>query len=220
MRRIDKRPREPNELLSHRKSRDASYDNFEQKDALREPLVRDQGNLCCYCMCRIKPDHRDMKIEHYKCQARYPEFQLEWRNLLAACTGGEGLPPQHQTCDTSKGDTELTIDPREDRDVAKLKYLPDGRIEYDADGEAHALAIQKDLDLRLNLNSDTLKERRKAALESFKSSLVKELGAASWSRSKLEQRLTRSRRQRPLPPFFGAVEYWLEKKIRQRQGQR
>jgi uncharacterized protein (TIGR02646 family) len=217
MRHIIKRPREPKELVSYREAKKGiSYDDFTEKDALREPLVEDQGGLCCYCMCRIEPDEKHMKIEHYRSQARHPDLQLKWSNLLAACRGGERKPPQFQTCDTRRRDDDLTIDPQEDRDVHKLKYLPDGRIAYGGPDEARGRTIQEDLDRRLNLNCRVLKENRKAALEDVKNDLVRELGSGSWSPSKIERKLGVLREQRPLCPFLGAIEYWLEKKIRQR----
>ena len=65
------------------------YDNYADKDALRHALVTEQRGICCYCMGRIHNGSATMKIEHWRCQSRYPDEQLNYRNLLGACRGGD-----------------------------------------------------------------------------------------------------------------------------------
>jgi uncharacterized protein (TIGR02646 family) len=210
MRRIDKRPQEPRALLEYRKCGGKSYDDFPHKDTLREALVEDQGALCCYCMSRIEIDLGRMKIEHYRCQRLHPEQQIQWRNLLGSCTGGEGKPPRAQTCDTRKGDEEITVDPLS-KNVSRLHYQPDGRI-TSSDPE-----VQRDLDERLNLNSEVLKGNRRAALEGYRRALDVKLGPAkSWRRQALEGELARLREEKPLQELLGVLEYWLGKLIAKR----
>lgn len=110
MRQIIKK-REPRSLTEHRASSHADYENYADKQGLREAIVRDQGGICCYCMQRIKPDERRMKIEHWAAQDTNPERQLDYRNLLGACLGGQGHPLAQQHCDTRKGSQALTIHP-------------------------------------------------------------------------------------------------------------
>jgi hypothetical protein len=40
-----------------------------------------------------------------------PYRQLEYKNLLGACQGGEGQKPNKQHCDTKKGNIDLTFNP-------------------------------------------------------------------------------------------------------------
>lgn len=112
-------------------------------------------------MGRIHPDANAMKIEHWKCQARYPNEQLSYRNLLGACFGGEDRPHKDQHCDTRKGDRDLRWNPADpDRDIAsRLSYRTDGTIESD-DPE-----FNSQLNDVLNLNLAILKNNRKKVLD-------------------------------------------------------
>jgi uncharacterized protein (TIGR02646 family) len=121
---------------------DATYEEFENKDALRHPLLEDQGHLYCYCMRCISIGR--MKIEHYRSQKRHRDLQLDWKNMLAACTGGEGSPPPQQTCDTRKGEEDLTVDPQSsnvehlrgtDQPGFTFRIPNDGDVDGDVDGE-------------------------------------------------------------------------------------
>ncbi len=145
-------------LVEHRAQANANYDNYPDKDKLRESLLKEQGYICCYCMSRITSEQ--MKIEHWKPQTKYTALQLEYRNLLGACMGNQGTRPQNQHCDTRKGDIEITINPIEgDRNCENLvKYRPDGKI-YSEDE-----SINHDLNETLNLNLGFLKKNRSDAL--------------------------------------------------------
>lgn len=81
---------EPASLTAHRQTPHGSYDNYPDKAELRRALVGEQRGLCCYCMGRVRDDATGMKIEHWRCQRRHRDRELDYRNLLAACTGGEG----------------------------------------------------------------------------------------------------------------------------------
>ena len=85
---------EPASLAQHRHTPYADYDNYDDKDTLREHLVSDQRGLCCYCMSRIRPDADHMKIEHWRSQKEYPDKQLDYGNMLASCLGGGRTPPE------------------------------------------------------------------------------------------------------------------------------
>jgi uncharacterized protein (TIGR02646 family) len=209
VRRIHKRPQEPPALLAYRKTADPnrSYAAFPSKDELRAPLLEDQGELCCHCMRRI--DARDMKIEHYRSQHRYPEQALDWRNLLAACSGGEGRPHAMQTCDTRKADEDLALDPRTDG-VRVIRYLGSGRLVVDDPDHVD------DVERRLNLNATELQQARAQAIANLRRELARRFGSGSWRRQDLEHYLDRLRRRRPLPEFLAVYEYWLEKKLTQR----
>lgn len=149
---------EPRSLVKHRSQANANYDNYPDKEKLRESLLKEQGYICCYCMSRIKLD--EMKIEHWQPQTKYASRQLDYKNLLGACMGSQGARPQNQHCDTKKGDSEITINPIDgDKNCENLiKYRPDGKI-YSDD-----VSINHDLNETLNLNLDFLKKNRSDAL--------------------------------------------------------
>ena len=147
---------EPRSLTEHRNA-GRDYVDYQDKDGLREALVREQRGLCCYCMGRIRPNRDKMKIEHWRSQAHYPELQLNYRNLLGACPGGKGQPPCLQHCDTRKRDRDLLWNPA-DADHAietRVRYLPDGTI------KSNDRLFDRQLNEVLNLNLAILKNRRK-----------------------------------------------------------
>lgn len=160
MRAIIKGP-EPRSLTVHRKKKHSNYDNYREKAELRRTLVTEQRGLCCYCMARIHSEPTKMKIEHWRCQRYYQERQLEYRNLLAACLGGEGQPQRLQHCDTSKGDRFLEWNP------ADPAHHIETRISYGLDGSVHGDEAKFDEHINdvLNLNLPILRNNRKGLLD-------------------------------------------------------
>lgn len=195
---------EPASLTAYRKQPGANYDDYEDKDDLRQSLVEEQRGLCCYCQSRIRPYWDKMKIEHWQCQAVYPNRQLEYGNLLGACLGGKGHPEQKQHCDTRKGNAELCFCPADQAHPIErqIKFLGNGEIASpDAD-------INTALNEVLNLNLDQLVSNRKAVLDAFKQRLGKgTLNAAreiqNWDGSQ----------PGILPPYAQVMVFWLEKRI-------
>ncbi len=148
---------EPASLTAHRRTRHGGYDNYADKAELRRALVGEQRGLCCYCMGRIRDDAIGMKIEHWRSRRRHPNRELDYRNLLAACSGGEGHRARDQHCDTKKGDRDLRWNPADPahRVETRLRYELDGAIRSD-DAE-----FDDQLDRVLNLNLSVLKNNRK-----------------------------------------------------------
>ena len=58
----------------------------------RTPGANFEGHLCAYCIQRITGKGA-VKIEHY--EKRTTENQLEYKNLLAVCSGNETLKSQN-----------------------------------------------------------------------------------------------------------------------------
>ena len=158
MRAITKGP-EPTSLTRHRMTSHTHYDNYADKETLRQMLVTEQRGLCCYCMGRIRRD--SMKIEHWRCQSRFPRDQLDYRNLLGACQGGEGQPRSRQHCDTRKGDRDLRWNPADQSDQIET------RIYYESDGgiRSHHADFDTQLEEVLNLNLAVLKTSRRRVRE-------------------------------------------------------
>jgi len=155
---------EPESLTEHRSKPHSDYDNYAEKDDLRVSLVAEQGALCCYCLRRIHADGALMKIEHWLCQEDHKDRCLDYGNLLAACLGGQGMPPRLQHCDTRKGRLPLDRNPAAaqppiDRDI---HYLTDGMI------RSENAEFDRQLNEVLNLNVKRLKNNRKAVLDALK----------------------------------------------------
>lgn len=195
---------EPRSLTQHRKQADASYDNYADKDVLRQALVAEQRGLCCYCQSRIRATSDGMKIEHWQCQSDYPERQLDFSNMHGVCKGNEGQPIKNQHCDTRKGNNDLCFsvcDPAQPIEN-RIKFLGNGIIMADNAN------IDQQINDVLNLNQGILVANRKAVLEAFQQRLqrgsrinpVREL--PNWDGSQPGE----------LPEFAQVVVYWLRKK--------
>lgn len=205
MRRIDKGP--PPASLSHHAARPgATYDDYREKQDLREALVRDQRGLCCYCMQRIRPTPAGIRIEHFR-PRRHEALQLSWTNLLGACPGVVANAREvHHTCDVSKGDQEISVDPQR---------LRPGEIRYGADGTMTIVGngAQADLDDVLRLNHPRLVGNRRRVHDSLIRELIGAGGRAAWPRARLEQKLAAIREGSELPEFAGLMEFWLERRL-------
>jgi len=198
---------EPSSLTQHKRLPHADYDNYHHKDELRFALVAEQKGICCYCMQRIRPNAAHMKIEHWHCQALYPNDQLDYANLLGACRGNEGQPKYQQHCDTHKGNDSLLYNPANPahRIEDRVRYLGDGRI-VSSDSQ-----FDQELNTVLNLNIRTLINNRKATLDAFKQRLQR--GRLSQSTLQRMMRNWSDAEGEGLRPYCGVVIYWLRKRL-------
>jgi uncharacterized protein (TIGR02646 family) len=204
---------EPRSLVEHRANTPSDYSNYRDTDGLRAALVHEQRGLCCYCMNRIEASSAATKIEHWRCQARYPHLALTYSNLLAACLGGHGQPKDKQHCDTRKGEQDLKLNPADPahRIEQRIRFELDGTIaSSDADFDAQLNEV-------LNLNLPLLKNRRKGVLTAV---------LEWWRREKARLRgpvpaeqLARERARRAgagagdLPPFDPVAIWWLDQRL-------
>lgn len=180
MRPISKRV-EPRSLVQHRMTGHASYDNYPDKENLRNILLSEQGGLCCYCMGRIPDKQCKMKIEHWQSITNYPDYQLDYQNLLVACKGGEGKSFSDQHCDTRKGGKDLIFNPANPAHHAKLG------ISYGADGTIRSRnpEFDRQLNYTLNLNYSNIRNHRKVVYDS----LMMLLKLRTISRKRLEKEI-------------------------------
>jgi len=201
---------EPPSLIAHRQTPHCDYDNYTEKEALRSALVTEQRGLCCYCMDRIRNGPDTMKIEHWRCQTRYPGEQLQYRNLLGACRGREGQPRNKQHCDTRKGDRDLSWNP------ADPAHHIETRIRYELDGTIRSEdpAFDAEIEDVLNLNHPFLKRNRRSVLDAI----------LAWWKANLRGRNEEKRhleRERDrciggacnLKPFCQVTVWWLEQRL-------
>lgn len=201
--------KEPNSLTEHRKKEYADYDNYEEKDDVRESTCIEQRGICCYCMGSIIPDLKYMKIEHFNCREHFPDEQLKYYNLLGACKGNEGRPEGEQHCDTFKGEKALTFYPCDaNRNIgAMLQYCNDGSV------SSTNRTLNEELKTILNLNITKLRAARKGVLDGFKETLRKR---GALQKATLERWLADwegSSHQNNLRPYCMVVAYWIRKKL-------
>ncbi|MDO4777882.1 MAG: hypothetical protein Q4A06_10615 [Cardiobacteriaceae bacterium] len=196
---------EPRSLTRHRKQKNASYDNYVDKDALRHVLVAEQFGLCCYCQSRIRATSDGMKIEHWQCQSDYPERQLDFSNMHGVCRGNEGKSIENQHCDTRKGNKELCFS------LCDSNHPIERKIRFSSSGEMTSddEEVNKSINEVLNLNLGTLKENRKRALTGFLQGLGQGKIDCEKELSKWDGSLGAE-----LPPFSQIVVHYLLKRLK------
>ncbi|WP_421913529.1 retron system putative HNH endonuclease [Mesorhizobium sp.] len=196
---------EPNSLTQHRAQAHSNYDNYAHKDALRTALVGEQRGICCYCTGRIGAVSTEMKIEHWQCQANYPQQQLAYGNLLGACLGGEGKSPAEQHCDTRKANRDLNWNPATPAHVieSRLRYRADGTVES-ADGD-----FNTQLNDVLGLNLNYLKNSRKAVLDSVLNWWRSTPNARQRVQQQIDHRMNAAEHQ----PFSPVAVWFLRQKL-------
>lgn len=195
------------------------YDDMtaEVKDSLREQLIREQGYLCAYCMRRL--DLRTMQVEHYVAQHPLdndydPAMTIDYHNMLGVCPGNKGNEAGSKglTCDQSRGNTPLTINPQRQELVARIRYSDNGRIFSDDP------VIDRDLQVVLNLNcvQAYLPASRKMALDELKKRIYRSFGDKTATKAALQRMYSglKSGEDGRLVPFVGILLWYLEKKLR------
>jgi uncharacterized protein (TIGR02646 family) len=214
---------EPQSLVRHRAKQHSNFDNipFDTKLELKESLLSEQGYICCYCMRRIPENiYPYMKVEHYKCQDFHEDLQLNYKNLLGACIGNEGQPNRIQTCDSKKGNKELTIN--------LLTNTPrcETLFKYNAEGEIMSIddnsEVNRQLTEVLNLNMQSLKDgRREVYLEVQKNveAQSRQLGTKQLRVNYFEHEKQNwlTPKDKKLKQFCMVAVYYLNKKIKQNQ---
>jgi uncharacterized protein (TIGR02646 family) len=187
---------EPNSLTRHRTQAHSDYVNYPRKDELRTALVGDQKGLCCYCTGRIRAEPNAMRIEHWQSQARYPQYQLAYGNLLGACLGGDGQAKPDQHCDTKKGERALQWNP------ATAAHMIETRLRYLADGTVESSDVIFDTQLHevLGLNLAYLKNSRKAVLDAVLSWWRSTPNARQKIQAQIDQRTNNIAKYQPFSP--------------------
>jgi uncharacterized protein (TIGR02646 family) len=205
---------EPQSLQHYRLQKGTVFDgeNFTSvKQDIRVQLVAEQGLLCAYCMGRIEPDDRNMKVEHWHSRKRYPAQQLTYANLLGCCCGNEGFPDALAHCDTKKRDDDLLFNPAEPGHHSRLKI----RYEFNGTIKSDDALFDRQLNEILNLNYSRLTDNRKSVWSSVTKTLSGITGKAT--RAQIEGLLLiwqQKNREGKLPEYCGVAQYYLEKKLK------
>ena len=147
-----------------------------------------------------------MKIEHWQCRANYPERELDYRNLLASCRGGEGMARDRQHCDTSKADDDLLWNPADPRRRVenRIRYGTDGAIQSDDP------RFDRQLNDVLNLNQPRIRNQRKASLDSVLGWWMRQRRPVS--RQRVQREIARRQAPAKLAPYVQVAIWWLERK--------
>lgn len=211
---------EPSSLTKYRKQSFAYYDGYDQKEELREALLRDQGYICAYCMRRIENDRDKMKIEHWKAQNRLETEieKLDFKIMLGVCDGCRGAKDQYTTCDEHRHGDELYVNPMNSDMMATIRYDRQGHI------QSSDVKIDADLNEKLNLNCEQAPSRivqnRKAIYGECMNRLRGVQKNGMWKKSTLLRVLQQyeKREDGRNPEYVGVPLYLLNKYMDKCQG--
>jgi len=212
---IDKRT-EPSTLTEFRANpaNHQSYDGIDFKDKkgceeqqsgnLRRYLLEEQGYLCCYCLSRIGCERS--KIEHFKPQSKYPQLQINYKNLFIACSG-DADPEFH--CDTRKDDQDLSS--------VNLLINIENQIFYERTGKikSGSPSLEKELTEILNLNSPVLIGQRQQAYSNFIEQIRKK-PRGTWTKSFIQKMIDKYRKKNKKGQYavhFDIIIFFLRKKL-------
>ena len=135
----------------------ATYKNFVANQSLyndvKQQLIDDQHELCCYCGIRVELD--TTHIEHVLDQNKHKKLQLEFSNLLASCNGG----PRQEHCGHAKGSQSLPVTPLQEDCEHRFVYRSNGYVASVEEDQDAGTSIGV-----LNLNIVKLRNMRKKAL--------------------------------------------------------
>lgn len=186
------------------------YDNLPHdiKEHLKLLLIEEQGEICAYCMGRIKPENST--IEHYiprNGENGDPDKSLDYNNLLAVCTNERNDKCRDRQCDVSRGNTKLHINPCNEIDMQTICYKTNGEIYTDRED------FNTDLTTTLNLNNMTLKNNRKAAFTIALQNMSKK-NKGNWKKEYVKKWLDFYNNQDKKTEYVGIITFELEKRLK------
>ena len=212
----------PESLIAFQHREGAAYSSvdFPRQDVY-DALLREQGGLCAYCMCRITA--KNIHIEHWIPQKgefyadKYSQedcdkMAIDFRNMLGVCPGGRGLPPAKTTCDNHRQNAYIEANPQRQSTIDSLQYGRDGSI------SSSDVQINFDISVTLNLNEATLCANRKSAWNACLNIMKRQRNNGTWTKAMLDKQISHYEQRDSegnRPPYAGIILYWL-RKYRQR----
>jgi len=169
---------------------DKTKGGYELRSKIHDFMIPNQKGLCCYCCKSI--DVTNSHNEHIKPQNSYPDFSMDYHNLLASCDA-------KMHCDHAKGskyDESFFVSPLDDDCENQFEYLPDGRIEGISDKGKYPVNL-------LNLNSYDLRQARKTLFK-------KCLEAAKLDPKLVYEWYIHEREDGRLPRFVDMIKYFYD----------
>lgn len=127
---------------------------------LRETLISQQKQMCCYCEIKLV-ENTDAHVEHFIDKDSFPQKRFQFDNLLASCQ-------YNDSCGHKKGNDyfEGMISPLNENCQSKFTYTGNGKIiavdETDKDAENTIIL--------LDLNCKRLVDRRKSIITTLENS--------------------------------------------------
>jgi hypothetical protein len=129
---------------------------------------------------------------------------------MATCTFGDNVKGKLQHCDDKKGNDIININPLDKRMMDKIIFANDGQVIIDDK------SLQNDIDVTLNLNLDSLKEKRAGIINSLQklvNSLFKNKPVSkTWLLKQIDEWNTP--KDLRLKSFCQVAIYWLTKQLK------
>ncbi len=202
-----------------------SYFDSLDKYTIRKNLFAEQHGLCAYCMSRIREDG-SMVIEHFK-PIKNKQYALDYQNMIGCCDGGRSCDKSDKKvlcCDASKGNKNLTIDPRDKTFIDSIKYNRDGFIQSsnpEADRQINdILNLNGIRDEKGNLKFDTatrLVAGRKNVYKCF-SKKMETLNGRVKSKERMHTEIRKMiekiENSDEYPEYAGVMLYFLKRRLR------
>lgn len=147
-----------------KKMRDAFDKATRIKALTKEELFAAQHGLCAYCMAEIsltptkeEEKNKKIKIEHYIPLSKAKNHVFDFNNYLLTCTGGDhenyNKAKEAMSCDSKKGEKNLTVDPTNPEHISSMYYQDDGMIKFNNQADKELTKkITNDLNITLGLN--------------------------------------------------------------------
>ena len=204
----------------------AEFDRLD-KPKLRQVMHGEQGSICVYCEQRLEENESPPIVEHWRPLSGAPEYAIHWHNLYLSC-------PSPESCDGSKGARRLRADDGDPELPWPTEFAYEGIVGYGRGGDMYVRddvqidgKARKALELAiddgeqggvrrkaiLNLNHPTLVESRRAALDSERTKLERDVGHRTASPEERTERATELLGQNPLPEHISIRVAWLRKSL-------
>lgn len=208
---------EPQELAAYKEKMEnvgyvLRYEDLQnpEKETVLKSLIAEQGGLCAYCMCRIpeKENGKGAYIEHIVPKSKNRNLDLEYRNMLAVCSGNRSMKNNRdKSCDASRGDKDLTLNPCKADTLANIYYSNDGSIHSSNSKE------EEELNDVLHLNSARdLVHLRRSALDALFQYIEKENIVSN--KKKYEEQLKKIEDEKiEKMQYAGILIWWLKSEI-------
>lgn len=227
-----KKGKEPSELAKYRNLPNASYKDMHgaltdktDKDGnlidvysiVLNSLINEQGHLCAYCMKRI-PERKGRPaatIEHIVAQSDSDEsMRLDYRNMLAVCSGNRNGADNEKTCDARRGSLPrnrqiLYVNPLKKASLKTITYGSNGII------SSSDCNINNNLNDTLNLNCSYvgLADLRKTALTTLQQEINMKYPGRTVPKEYFLKLLDKLQNETKLKrPYVGILIHWLKKK--------
>ena len=204
------------ELASVSDKTQCARGHFDRLDKLklRVVMLREQHHLCIYCERRLG-EIPIPHIDHWRPLSLNPDLALHWKNLHLSCTNAE-------TCDSAKGNQPLRCDDTDPDLPWPTKYAFERYVGFTSGGEMYVRndvvmdgATRRGLAFTiqsvLNLDLPALREARKAAIDSERSSIERRFKAKAASKAVRDQTADDMLKTDPFPAFVSIRVAWLRK---------